>query len=87
MTIEEYLLKWIPQIYGIQPSERGFRARCLDELSKITGVSRDSIHANWGSGITFQDAPSYVERIINLQDVVNQAHMVRKHLDHDLDSH
>lgn len=77
MTTVEYLLKWIPLIYGVQPDERGFRAKCIEELSQVTEIPARSIDTNWGKAPTFDRAPNYINTILNLQNQVNEMYLFR----------
>jgi hypothetical protein len=68
---KEYCQKWVPTLYGKHPGERGYKAACIRELSRVSGVSEESIEGNWG--IDFSKAPSYLPRMLRMADIINQA--------------
>ena len=77
VKVSEYLEKWIPVLYAVEPGQRGFRSRCIEELSTITGTPGPTIDRNWGSAPDFERAPSYLELFLTLQDAVNTGYEIR----------
>lgn len=77
MRTAEYLKKWIPTLYNLKPEQRGFRSRCVQELSAITGISIATIDRNWGASPDFEGSPLYLESLLDAQDVVNTAYLTR----------
>ena len=71
---QEYCEKWIPTLYGKQPGERGYKAACIRELARVSGVSPENIERNWGlTDLAFDSAPSYLPRMLRMADIINQA--------------
>lgn len=48
----------------------GYRAKCIDLLSKVTGVSPVTINNSWGSGIDFPNMPSVYRKTLAYADVI-----------------
>lgn len=67
---EEYCAKWVPVYQGKKPGERGYRAACIRELAKISGVKESTIDINWGAN--FEKRPQYLPRMLKLADIINQ---------------
>jgi hypothetical protein len=66
---DEYCRRWIPKIKGIEPTDWGYRKVCVKELAKLTSLSESTVNS-WGPN--FEKAPSYVESVCRLADVLNQ---------------
>lgn len=74
---------WIPKIYGIQPNERGFKAACIRELTKITGTQYTTIERNWGAD--FSDRPDWVPRVLRREHMLNRIREIVNLSPDDLD--
>ena len=71
---QEYCEKWVPILYGRQPGERGYKAACIRELARVSGVEADTIERNWGlTNMAFDAAPAYLPRMLRMADIINQA--------------
>lgn len=73
MSPSEYCEKWIPIIYGIEPDERGYRAKCIIELSSVTEFATSTIEG-WGSDLdaVAERTRPIVERTLAMQDALNK---------------
>jgi hypothetical protein len=67
----DYCRKWVPVFYGKQPGERGYKAACIKELARVTGVAPENIERNWGKEL--ENTPSYLPRMLRMADIINQA--------------
>jgi hypothetical protein len=65
----EYCFKWVPIYQDKNPGERGYRAACVRELAKISGVKESTIDINWGAD--FSERPSYLSKMLALADIIN----------------
>ncbi len=74
MEPQEYCRKWVPIYQGKKPGERGYRAACVRELAKISGVKESTIDINWGSD--FAQRPGYLPRMLTLADVINSVKQI-----------
>ena len=71
---QEYCRKWVPIYQGKKPGERGYRAACVRELAKVSGVKESTIDINWGSD--FSERPGYLPRMLTLADVINSVKQI-----------
>lgn len=69
MNPEEYCKKWVPEFRGVTPDDWGYRKICIEELSKITGLSEGTI-SGWGKH--FEKAPAYAHKHCAMADALNQ---------------
>ena len=67
----EYCDRWVEKYTNIAPGERGYRAACIRELAKATGLKERSIDNNWGED--FKKRPEWVLTGLRNADLVNQA--------------
>ena len=67
---EEYCKRWVPIYQGKQPGERGYRAACIRELAKVSGIKASTIDINWGAN--FENRPHYLPRMLKLAHIINQ---------------
>ena len=70
LTPSQYCQRWVEKLTGICPHERGYRAACIRELAKVTGLKIRSIDNNWSKN--FQNYPSWVLIPLRNADLVNQ---------------
>lgn len=81
MSPEEYCRIWVPVLYNTLPEQRGYKARCLEELAKVTGFTEQSIK-NWGAN--FEGHPDYVKVILKQANIINEfRQLFKKHFDDD----
>jgi len=73
MSPSEYCQIWIPIIYGLHPDERGYRAKCIIELSSVTELATSTIEG-WGSNLDMvaERTRPIVERTLAMQDALNK---------------
>ncbi|MDX2231888.1 MAG: hypothetical protein NW220_19800 [Leptolyngbyaceae cyanobacterium bins.349] len=69
MKPEDYLNKWVPKLYGVKPEERGYRKTCIDEMHRVTGISKNTINT-WGA--LFENSPDHVHHTLRWVDTLNQ---------------
>ncbi|RUT03877.1 hypothetical protein DSM106972_047910 [Dulcicalothrix desertica PCC 7102] len=69
MEPEEYCRKWVPIYQDKKPGERGYRAACIRELARVSGVKGTTIDINWGSD--FSERPSYLPKMLALAHTIN----------------
>ena len=50
MTAPEFCQKWIPILYNLQPTDRGYKAACIRELAQITSLTERAIKG-WGDDL------------------------------------
>lgn len=61
----EYCRRWV----DADPEERGYKTKCKQVISRITGVSIRSME-RWGEDLN--ECPEYVKRALRKQDILNQ---------------
>lgn len=66
---EEYLNHWVPKLYGVKPDERGYRKTCIDEMHRVTGISKNTINT-WGP--MFEHCPDHVHRTLEWVDLLHK---------------
>ncbi|MBF2027662.1 MAG: hypothetical protein IGS48_12985 [Oscillatoriales cyanobacterium C42_A2020_001] len=69
MKPEDYLNSWVPKLYGIQPDARGYRKACIDEIHRVTGISKNTINT-WGA--LFENCPEHVHYTLKWVDSLNR---------------
>ena len=69
MHPKDYCVRWIPELYGIQPSEWGYKAACIRELSKVTGAVEGTIK---GWGADFNKHPGYVAIMLDYVNALRE---------------
>lgn len=70
LELEDFLHRWIPKLYGIQPDEYGFRKACITELSRLMSgvITARGIDKNWKWQNGQTDYPPYVKPLLDLAD-------------------
>ncbi|NES01720.1 MAG: hypothetical protein F6K22_02110 [Okeania sp. SIO2F4] len=81
MSPEDYCRIWVPVLYKTLPEQRGYKARCIEELAKVTGFTEQSIK-NWGAD--FKGHPDYVKVILKQANIINEfRQLFKKHFGDD----
>jgi hypothetical protein len=68
----EFCRRWIE---NPPPGEWGYRAACIRELVRVTGLTKDAIN-KWGPDL--DDCPDIVEILLRKEDIIRQV----QHLTH-----
>ncbi len=72
MTPSDYCSKWVPILYNLNPGDRGYRAACNREISKVTGVSSNTV-SQWGKDL--ENYHPLIEIILAYRDKLNNIQM------------
>lgn len=65
----EFCRNWFEADEEMEAS-RGYRSKCIDLLSKVTGVSPVTIDNKWGGGIEFQKMPAMYQKTLAYADTI-----------------
>lgn len=71
MSPSEFCEKWIPVLYNLSPSDRGYKAACIRELMQITGLAEVTIKM-WGA-----DMGDYPNSVASTLKLANQLYAVK----------
>lgn len=71
MKPSDYCEKWVPIFYKIQPGDRGYKKKCIEELVRVTTLAPETIERSWGRN--FEKAPTYIDRMLDYANALNQA--------------
>ncbi len=50
MKASQFCEKWIPILYGLYPTDRGYKAACIRELAQLTKLTERTIKS-WGDNL------------------------------------
>lgn len=76
MHPQDYCIKWVPRLYGIHPEDRGFKARSITELARVTGLKEGSIK---GWGADYEKHPAIVATLLSYVDFILEIEQTLEH--------
>jgi len=71
MEPREFCRRWLNADEEIE-SARGYRSKCVDLLSRVTGIDRETINSKWGAGIEFAKMPKQYQKTLAYADMIRE---------------
>ncbi|WP_293126953.1 hypothetical protein [Okeania sp. SIO1I7] len=72
MKVSAYLNKWMLTLYGLKPEDWGYRQKAIAEISRVTGLSPNSIKG-WGKDL--ETDSTYILKLLDYGDMANELTM------------
>ncbi|NES64198.1 MAG: hypothetical protein F6K24_02480 [Okeania sp. SIO2D1] len=69
MKVSAYLNKWMLTLYGLKPEDWGYRQKAIAEISRVTGLSPNSIKG-WGKDL--ETDSTYILKLLDYGDMANE---------------
>lgn len=69
MEPREFCRRWYEADEEMEAT-RGYRARCVELLARVTGVNEETVNSKWGSGVDFPNMPAYYKKTLAYADTV-----------------
>jgi len=71
MEPQEFCRRWLNADQEME-SARGYRSKCVDLLSQVTGIDRETINSKWGAGVKFAKMPKQYQKTLAYADMIRE---------------